>query len=505
MDIRELGEEYSIEVNFSAPDKRKFSSWIRASQKEWGDLDNDVLAPMLDLTPEQFKKMRNRNKKGSRDFVIALTALLGFSPDDVSDLLRLYGYSGLDEMDARDLCIWDVIEDISNSVTSRPSASTINKINDALKDRNLETLQIIHHRSLPTREDTSCHVLSSDFEFYKQPRIIIPAANEPYLDIYDSLSCEYDFGRCDCSARAYVVPKHHSIENPIYYELVCNCNGKMSYIKYKNGEMGYIPDESDSYTLNNLTQEEIIQLKPFASILQDLVKKHRRQLVELLNDTRNYGERVCAGIKNDCIHVFCETYNYDMPEAGEYYLMEYVDRHYQFSIYHASVFLALCMNEEEYKKKISKAIPEPYRAYKGIDEIEKLKRHYKKASSAWRNLHVQERAFKEMQSKVNQCLERLRNRTAFVNNYIANEEEIGGPAGLCRIYGVESPFRCHIADHENGEMALGITETDFVQCNGDTVHISIDDLQRAFELGAHNIDEICHIIKYKGSIESILT
>lgn len=48
--------------------------------------------------------------------------------------------------------------------------------------------------------------------------------------------------------------------------------------------------------------------------------------------TKNYHERIGAGIHNGRIHIFYETYNYRVPELNEYYLFEYIDGVYRLTV-----------------------------------------------------------------------------------------------------------------------------------------------------------------------------
>lgn len=59
--------------------------------------------------------------------------------------------------------------------------------------------------------------------------------------------------------------------------------------------------------------------------LRDYTLDHQRKLLKILDDTRNYerGSRLSANFRDNAIHVFMESYNFQFPEEHEYYLFEY--------------------------------------------------------------------------------------------------------------------------------------------------------------------------------------
>ena len=101
------------------------------------------------------------------------------------------------------------------------------------------------------------------------------------------------------------------------------------------------------------------EYKPFFSRLRSMTMKYHRKLIDRLDDTRNYGERISAHLINGKIHIFAEKYNYRFPEANEYYVMDYSEGTYTLSVFHHSAFMYLLMGEKEYKSYISQKTPVP--------------------------------------------------------------------------------------------------------------------------------------------------
>lgn len=60
-------------------------------------------------------------------------------------------------------------------------------------------------------------------------------------------------------------------------------------------------------------------------------------------------------------------------------------------------------------------------------------------------------------------------------------------------------------DEEYGDMMIAKTDAaDFQFEDCGKVHITLEDLYKAFELGFNNIHEICRVKKNLGSLENIL-
>ena len=74
---------------------------------------------------------------------------------------------------------------------------------------------------------------------------------------------------------------------------------------------------------------------------------------------------------------------------------------------------------------------------------------------------------------------------------------------VCQFFGVEEEFQCTLGDEEGYMMSAGIDATDFHFKDCGTVHITLDDLYKAFELGFTNINQICRVKQKLGSIEKI--
>lgn len=90
--------------------------------------------------------------------------------------------------------------------------------------------------------------------------------------------------------------------------------------------------------------------KDFFLELQRNAKKEQRYMDNLLNDTRNYGERIGAGIRDDMIYIYCEKYNYEIPERNEYYLMEYIKGKFSLSVYEKSVFMYKYLSKVQFTR-----------------------------------------------------------------------------------------------------------------------------------------------------------
>lgn len=83
-------------------------------------------------------------------------------------------------------------------------------------------------------------------------------------------------------------------------------------------------------------------------------RAERQRICDQVNDTRNYGSRISAKVIESELHIFCETYNCDVPELAEYYLMDYCGGEYTLYILNQSCFMQMYLSEEQYAQIYSR-------------------------------------------------------------------------------------------------------------------------------------------------------
>ena len=116
-------------------------------------------------------------------------------------------------------------------------------------------------------------------------------------------------------------------------------------------------------------------------------------------------------------------------------------------------------------------------------------------------LKLRKFAYKALKPKVEECLEKLRQKKAYVRHldYIWDDQD-----RVCEFFGVAEEFRCTLDDEYGDMMTAGIESALFQMKDGSNVEITLQDLYTAFELGFQSFTEICQVKHETGSIESVL-
>ena len=312
-----------------------------------------------------------------------------------------------------------------------------------------------------------------------------------YGDPYESLSTAYDFHRYRCVATMWL----DDTQNNKQYKLTAKPDGEYFL------EISPWPDAPETPFHAFKSIDETDEFKDCFLELQSMAKIEQRHMEEYLNDTRNYYERISAGILHDSIHVYFEKYNYTIPERNEYYLMEYIDGIYRLSVSHNSQFMSKYLTSREYREHYGKAESQLFETYDTIEEIEALSNSHHRPQESKEVIMLRIKAYKKMQIVVDKCLEQLRERTVFIRNL---ERIWDDQDRVCAYYGLEEEFQCKLDDECGDFMTAELESADIIDSDGQKVTVTLSDLRRAFELGFKDAAEICRVIRKKGSIESVL-
>lgn len=430
---------------------------------------------LVGLSKEILQKKIRLQRTMTRDCLIAICAAHGMDAFLTSKILNKNGMHSLDEYIPRDNVIIGTLVDRPEEEIGTPvSAETINK---ALLENDFAELEIKERAAKCAQ---------------KGPRFLPFRIEREYTqtyrddgDPYDSLATAYDF-RFECRAVAM---------------LDCGDDKYVRLTMHPDGHCMIENNHSDSNKAFQSIDSEAAAgvYAPYYARLKANARKRQRELDALLNDTRNYKERIGARLKNDRIHVFYEEYNYGNPEMNEYFLMEYVDGYYQLSIAHHSMFMRHYLSDEEYRKHFGTPYDKVVACYSSENEIiNKLE----SCSSVDRKYGLSKRlrVYKRLYRKVSECLDLLRKNKVFVQNSQAIWDN---PYDVLRYYQVTDAFCCTY-DDESGEICSACNSASFPDMNGDMVAVSVDDLTRAFQLGFKDIAQICRVLTTKGSIEAVL-
>ena len=216
----------------------------------------------------------------------------------------------LNDYNSRDEILMNVLDEQSQGFL------TIDAINKKLREKFFPELDIIDHRQ------------RNAFERPEYPFRVVKTSVKcqmgdfVYDDPYDSLDTVYS-RLCRISAFMWLDDNGIKI-----FKLCAEPAGFLSCTEYSVKDEWY--HEYDILEDTGIFKSCFIELQKSALAEQ-------RRMAELLRDTRNYRERSSAKVIENELHVFYETYNYTVPELGEYYLMDYVNGKYTLYVSNESI------------------------------------------------------------------------------------------------------------------------------------------------------------------------
>ncbi len=431
----------------------------------------EKIAEKLNISVDQLHQKIYGKKPLTRDWLIAICAAYGLDDCDTSRALSICDMPTLDDASRREEFIVYFLRINKNKSVG------VEDFNKALQAAKLPILDISFRKK---KDPKNLKKTISPYTEY-QPKVIRTYEEED--DPYNSLETIY-YPRNRCVAAAFLKDKENR-----KYLLEAFSNG--TFCVHQDGEL------SSSHF------ESLDPSNPFYMYFSELaakVHKEKQRLDDICNDSKNYRNRISANIKNDRIHIFCEEFNYDMPERNEYFLMEYIDGHYTLSIANKSMFMQEYMSEKDYYAHYHTNERIHRKTYYSIEEIEK---HFKDSKSYfYPNLvNVRKNAFKRLKKKVTEELDNIRNKKI----YIRDSSSIwDNHYNVLQYYMLEKEFECTY-DPEYGDIKSAKDSVDFTVGSGDVVTITLSDLTSAFEFGLDSISDICRIKLLTGSIESVLS
>ena len=219
--------------------------------------------------------------------------------------------------------------------------------------------------------------------------------------------------------------------------------------------------------------------------LQRRAMAEKKRIAEPLNDTRNYHERISAKVIKNELHVFYETYNYTVPELGEYYLMNYVNGEYTLYVSHKSRFMRYYLSEQEYLDLFGKISDKYDKHYSSGEQIESA---IASASTDRKEIiRLRVRAYRNAQDKINSLIDRLRSGKAHIRNL---KEIYDNELDVLSYYKVDEAYQCSY-DPEYGEIdGVGLDKVSFSIPGDMQVELSVDDLCAGFKIGLSTIEEV---------------
>ncbi|MBR3045060.1 MAG: hypothetical protein IKH27_00630 [Oscillospiraceae bacterium] len=334
-----------------------FSSFFKEKrkalcQKTYSRISTEDIGLMLDIDYESFRKIINKQKQTKkRDCIIAICAVLGCDGTATNAALSLYGFPILDEYHRRDEIIWDAL------VKNPGLPVSIEALNDALTAKSFAPLDIYTHRGTEKKE-FPYKLVRRQFQCSLEG---IGQFNDPesFLDLRYDTECFYNMRTCMeylGGGRLFEVciqyeEPHRDVAQNIWQIGIQRriCPKRRKYILY------IYPTEEQASEVEEY--ERLDDTGKFRSCFLEIEKTERaerQRICDQVNDTRNYGSRISAKVIESELHIFCETYNCDVPELAEYYLMDYCGGEYTLYILNQSCFMQMYLSEEQYAQIYSR-------------------------------------------------------------------------------------------------------------------------------------------------------
>lgn len=475
---------------FPKKPKTKFSEFLKkkrntaAEQERVEKISPNNLADRIGIGHEMFRKIIYQQKPTKkRDCIIAICFALHMNSNDTSEALRLYrNMPGLDESNERDYLIITALD--GNLLSPLP----IDKINKLLESNNFDSLDIIDKRG--SKNGSSLVRGQKRLPYIILDKRVEIRSEELYCNMYDSLATAYSSDRYYCYATMWLDDVHtqrrlrlvFDTNNSCFIEINTETNNSIK--KYKS------PNEAGIF-------------KTYFEDLQNMAGKELQRMKNILNDSRNYNQRIGADIINDTIHIFLEEYNYDVPEFSEYYLFELLNGHFQLSVFKSSIFMSKYLGTTNYQKEYKETIPEPCETYHSIESLSADINSKKMPFDKEHILRLRLHAFKKMQAVIEKCLAELKGRKTFIYNIDAIFEPYDSDYYICKFYHLENEFKLTQTDKAGGVWSA-LTNKAEVDCpSSGKVILTLKTLYRAYELGLKTTDDICRILKANGSLESV--
>ena len=451
------------------------------NDREGWDLTKRDIGVALGIGDEMFRKIVNKNKPDQdRDCIIAIAAMLHLNSDEANEAIHTYDPT-MPQLKAADTNIAtrdDLLIDILENQAEEQKS--IQEIDSLLSSSGFPVLHIIDHRA-KSPEDTDALFMCVDDnngDYYLQYNL------EEYIygDMYQSLETEFVYKTNRFSTRMKIVC---TTDNSEYW---LSCIYEIRYDKRKSKvkceyKYMYVKDKDAPVQVANVTN--VPHLKLFFLKMKYHIKSEKCRLLNVLDDTRNYHERISAKVINNELHVFYETYNYSVPELGEYYLMDYVNGKYTLYVSHQSRFMRFYLSAEDYHDLFGEISDKLEETYESIEQIERAIEGSKTDRKGIIKLRM--RAFCKAQEKINTLIDNLRLGQAHIRNL---EMIFDNPYDVLSYYKVTDTYKCSY-DTEFGEInGVDIYVASFNLSDGSQFELSVDDLLAGFKLGLSTIEEI---------------
>ena len=382
--------------------KREFASFFDKKAKALC-MDRRDVAEILKVDPERFRKIVNQtNPTKKRDCIIACCFALLLGSGETCDALCMYEFPRLDDDLPRDNYISTLLDEQEDKIRS------IEKINERLRTRGYKELDIIDHRNGKKATKDSQRpkryvVLGIKVEC-RLDEIV-------YGDQYDSLATEYSPDRYHVVTKMGITDSHTGQD----FELIASPEGRFSRIDY--------PIISTKCFHSYDTLEDAGDLRSYFEIAQSYARQEFAKKAKVLKNSRNYRDRISATVIDNSLHIYTESFNYALPELQEYFLLDYADGIYQFTVADKSRFMELYLSPEVFKEYYGLPLSKILLSFSSEEEL-KTAADYEKDYAQKAIMRCRHYAYQQMKSRIDKFAKRLNNDVFIVNPNIIDDNDI---------------------------------------------------------------------------------
>ena len=325
---------FNVEGTLMQFDDKKFKSLFMEycftkdgkKKRKIGDVEND-LAKKVNISPEAVHQWRAGNN----------------GPSSLDIIEKIASFFGLESFR---ILLCEIINAHGNKKTS--SSNNINKNNESTKlDDTIYPYPLIQKGTI-----NYCNAAAPTlFDKYGKSSLY----NINRHNRYKPLNTRY---KNTCSTEAKMI-----LEDK---------NTRFVLKAYNSGSL-YLETYDDSIYIPLLTRySNIEETGEFRNCYKELLKMADEGIKKtdaIFNDSKNFSQRISAKVINSDLHVFIEKFNYNLPMANEYYLMDYYNGQYTMTVSHSSGFMKKYLSNEEYSKKYGIDSYKVIAEYTSIDEI----------------------------------------------------------------------------------------------------------------------------------------
>lgn len=444
------------------------------------ELSRKEIGERLGISRKLFPKRINWEKPStSRDTIIAMCMVLKADLPVINKALYLHEMPGLDPDYPRDYGIIQIVHNYGDKPL------TLEDINERLELKKIDPL-IIPHRGKKDAAKKRLPFRVKGKRFIPQDQYFLDYS--VYGDQYNSLCTEYHPSRFHAAVDMWI----ENITTGDEFVLSAYADG-YRYGSNKSNEIDYfITPVEDGYVVFHEKKTDGIngEYKVAYTELTDMVIENLRKYFSCVNDTRNYKDRVSARIIHEELHIFCESFNYSIPEMNEYYLTDYCKGKYITYRSDQSIFMKWYLNPAEYQKYYG----EPPKIYKVELDKKGQKANDVRHTERWK------RIIQRIQNKQVEMIDNLLNKLAKHEAYIQDLSSIyDTPYAEIEHYGLGTQFGYKEEIIEPDRLIISVDkESIVISVDSQDVEITTDDIKEGFMLGCEDIQEIARLkLKHK--------